>query len=694
MAVIFLGHETTLGMALAAWLLWGGLGSFTHSKTSPTEDTPAFYIGWLALAGPVSVLLTRLANLLLPFGSLPGLFYTISVCFALLFLPCWAVGVVFRTGASLVQERGKAGDSSKIYFVESLGAFLAGVLLTALLIGRVRGFPVLVAGGTSLVVLSWLLLKPKRYGVQTAYLFLCVLLLVFFDPIDNWTRSVQFRNYRVLAQKESRYEHLAVCAFGNDNVLFQNGVVSVQFPDPSSQEEAVHWPLLAHEQPERMLALGASVFPAISEPFKHPSLKRLDIVEPDSDAAEILPPFLSPAQREVLASKRVRLHQDDPRTWIEANPGTYDVILHTFPEPMNASLNRLFTREFFRAARKALKPKGILALSLRSSENYLTPEIAYNNASVLKALEAAFGSVAIIPGDNMALLASEQPLDLGPQTLARRYHGREISNLVIVPPNFAHILKEGRRQILSAKLQELPSVETNTDMNPVSYFHTWRVWLSMFGSPSHFVGLGLAVLVFAFGLTRAWKLGKFEEMTRESVLILALGFASMCLEVVLLMAFQSLSGALYWQLGTLLGAFMAGLAAGSGLFSAGLFAIRRPGLMLGTAAILFACLCLGVSVGLSGAEMSSHGNEIWVFSLLLALNGFLVGAAFPIALAAEGQRPAGLYAADLWGAALGAFLTGAFLVPLLGMPGTLLAGAGFAALSVLAYLPVFKRPQP
>ena len=681
-------------MALGAWLLWGGLGSFAHSKSSPSKDTLAIHVGWLALAAPVSVLLIRLAKLLLPFGNLPGLFYTIIASVALLFLPCWPVGAAFRVGSQLALQQKGASEPARLYFIESLGAFVAGALLTYVLLGVAPGLLILTSGGSLLLAATHALLRPRRRFVMALLLALSLLLLVSNGSLDARTRAAQFKGYPLLAQRESRYEHVAVGSLANQKVLFQNGVVSMQFPDPESQEAVIHWPLLAHPSPESMLLLGAGALPAVLEVFKHPGIQRLEVVEPDPIATQMLIDALPGAHQAAIKGDRVNLHHADPRAWVEEHPDTYDIVLHTYPEPLNASLNRLFTEEFFVSAGKALRAEGLLGLSVPSSPNYVTPEIAYTNASVLAALRSAFKSTEIIAGKRMVLIASNSQLDITAATLTSRYQDRGLDNETIVASNFPFLLDSRRAYAVRHRLDKLTGVEANTDLNPVSYFYTWRVWLSMFVSPSHFVGLALAVFVLLFGVGKAWRLRKRGNATPEGFLMFALGFSAMCVEVILLINFQASSGALYWQLGILLGVFMAGLSLGSGLLAGGPPPGRSSRSLLVVAVLLLAIGSLVLSVFLPQANAWFQGKQLLLFSLLLASTGFLLGAAFPLALACEGQDAPSLYAADLGGAALGAFVSGAFLVPLLGLQHALFLVGLLLACAVVVYLPLFRISRP
>ncbi|MBI2193638.1 MAG: hypothetical protein HYU36_16810 [Planctomycetes bacterium] len=688
MAVVFLGHEATVGLALAAWLLWGGLGSARHGVTAPSRDSLTFFVGWLALAPAVTVILIRLAKVLVPFGHLPGLFYTIVASLVLLFLPCWPIGSVFRMGCMLMEKEKPGGDVSRLYFWESLGAVAGGVVTTAFLLGRSPGFSLLCWGAVVLVVLGAWMLKPGRRLLPFLFLASALGLLIGSGRIDSWTRRVQFQGYTLEAHGESRYEHLAVGAMARTKAFFQNGVISAQFPDAAAQEELVHWPLLAHERPEEVLALGASALTAVSEILKHPGVRKLDLVEPDADASSMVRSALPPDQRAALSSPRVAWYTSDHRAWVRLHSGRYDVMLHTLPEPLNASVNRLFTRDFFKSARQALRPGGILALSISSSANYLSPEVAYLNASVLLALREVFESTAILAGQRMILLASSAPLNLSPSLLARRYEDRGIRNEVVVPSNFPFFLSEARREALELRLKALKGVEVNTDLHPVSSFYTWKVWLSMFVSSSHLAGLCFVVLVLFFGVSRGWKFWSSHESSAESLLIFAAGFASLCVEIVLLLAFQSVSGTLYWQLGLLFGAFMAGLTVGCGLFTAWKRPARgRPGTPLACLILAFAAYCMALWVFFQRAQDVFLGRELQLFALLIGLDGLLVGAAFPLALNTGRVRPERLYGADLWGASFGAFLAGAFLTPLLGARQTLaFCGVGLV-LALAAALP-------
>jgi predicted membrane-bound spermidine synthase len=76
---------------------------------------------------------------------------------------------------------------------------------------------------------------------------------------------------------------------------------------------------------------------------------------------------------------------------------------------------------------------------------------------------------------------------------------------------------------------------------------------------------------------------------------------------------------------------------------------------------------------------------------LISLSGFLVGAIFPLAVRRLGVEKSGLvYSFDLIGGALGSFLGGAMLLPLLGLANSSFLAASLMFLSTL-FLQILER---
>jgi spermidine synthase len=176
-----------------------------------------------------------------------------------------------------------------------------------------------------------------------------------------------------------------------------------------------------------------------------------------------------------------------------------------------------------------------------------------------------------------------------------------------------------------------------------------------------------------------------------------MGVGTMAMEILGLVLYQIRLGSLYQQLGLLIAAFMAGMAAGSAAVSHWTNGPRGgPRLLAGLQgglAVLAASLALwlpgGVSIGASGSEFWTRAGYV----LMLAAVGFGGGGIFAASAAiwhetvpaarAQGGR---LYAADLLGATLGTLGVSLLVLPVWGIVPALWlvaflhAGAGVMAL--------------
>lgn len=148
---------------------------------------------------------------------------------------------------------------------------------------------------------------------------------------------------------------------------------------------------------------------------------------------------------ELLKSPRSHIVVDDGRRFLERTTGQYDVIVIDPPPPIGAAgSSLLYSREFYSAAKKRLRPDGILQQWYLGGDRTTT-------AAIARALDESFPYVRAfisISGWGIHYLASRQPIpDRSAADLAKRMPASAAADLVEWGPfptaeqQFAVVLK-------------------------------------------------------------------------------------------------------------------------------------------------------------------------------------------------------------------------------------------------------------
>lgn len=729
--VLFAGFELAAGLALASWLLWSAAGSWLAGRfrqRSVGAGTLAAGLSLLGLALPLTLAGARLCRAFLGLapGTVPGLEGLILVP---LFLPaplCLVSGALFPLAWRAAGESG--GAAVRVYLFEAAGAGLGGLLLYFLLLPRLPalaaslavGFLALAGAGLTLGLAAdpstgtgraW---KGGRASALSAGLLLG--LAAFFAPgLDRATLAVQWGPDLRLV-RDTPYQNLALLARqGADGAvvqrsLFANGAWAFSAPDPQSVEWAVHPALLAHPGPRSVLLIGGDGPALAREALRHPGLARADCVDLDPGVAALWREGGGgPGPEEAHPDPRVRVIHADPARFLRAGGEPYDLILLHAADPTNAGANRLFTLEFFRAARERLAPGGLFSFAVPSALEAVGPLEARVLRTHYATLRAAFGQVLALPGDQVRFLASPAPGAASgeAEALVRRMAERGLDLAHVRDSYLYDQLNPLRRASLDALLHGPESdarpaqPRLNRDFDPASAFNSllaWTLqsggaakplvaWLSASGPGLAWVAAGILALALALCPLPGRGGGR-----RAVVLSVATaGALVMGLEIALLLAAQVLAGALYGLLCLVVAACMAGLAAGA-------WAVERCARAPGRAALMLvqALLCLGAVLAVPLFQVL-RGCEWPPAPVLVGLGlalGLVGGLHFSLAarLLSVGGRgtgdktasPAGtLWAMDLAGAALGSLAVSGLLLPLCGLQTALaalaLAGAGSLA---------------
>ena len=698
LSLLFYGNELFLGTFMSSWLFWVGMGSLLIRRLLLREQHKVDYFAYgflmISVFLPLVFLFIRLSKNIFSFGQMIGPLGTILYTFIVTGFICFVIGGQFSLACGIAGDKVEKGSAlGRVYLYEALGSVFGGVLFTYVLIGKLPIFIVAVILSLISVFTGWVLLASRK-KISVGNLILIALSLVIIlvnikiEPIVN---RMQWRNYTFIQQKENRNATLSLVKLGSIKSVFVDGLLSASFPSPESYEPVAHWPLLAIDSPRRILVIGDTSLGILKEVFKHDP-ESVDYVVLDNSFIEAAADHVGLEDSAALLDPRLNIYYQDSRNFVKNSKDQYDAVIMNIQEVPNLKLNRFFTQEFYTQLRSILAPKGVLALSIVSSANYLSRQTRIFNASVYQTIKSVFEEIEIIPGESMMLLCGSSLIDMRINTILGRFNKRDINSRYFIPSYVEHKLDIVRRTEIELSLAETSEVEINRDFEPTTYHYFADLWQNKFSSPlGYLIGIGFFGVIAFFFFRAKNPLGYLAER-KESILIFKFGFISILLELLLLFSFQIISGYVYWQMGMLFAAFMLGLFLGSLLGSVLKHSNKQMHflfLVVLSVAIIVVTICLR-SLLPQLVDLSPSLN-ILIFLLCLIMVGVLSGAVFVIAgfFIKEQEvlvKAGSLYSADLWGAALGAILLVNFIIPKFGLLGAFIFAAIMGIVGLLIFL--------
>jgi spermidine synthase len=736
--VVFYGNELSTAIILASWLIWTSLGSATLGRIADAISNKHGVFGLvqlvLALLLPSSILAVRLSKILwnIPVGEVVDLTTMMGISFAILAPFCFLSGFLFALGCSL--HSGATGGRGKsvgtVYLLEAIGSGVGGVAFTALFVHYLNHLQTSFAI-SALLVLSSMFLSlypygqkggwPWRWVLGSVLIGLFILLALQGKKWEMMSRGWEWKGYRLIGSEDTPYGNLTAVSAEGQTSFYENGLWMFSYPDLLTAEESVHFALLEHPEPKRILLVGGGISSSLAQILQHPTVSRVDYVELDPTLIAMGRRILPREASGALDDPRVNLIHADGRKHIKTTESRYDVVIVNLPDPMTAQLNRFYTVEFFQEARRITLPGGIISLSLTSSENIIGLTLAQLLNSLHRSMSMAYRDVVVLPGATARFFGSMEAGTLvsDPEVLVNRIRERHLALKYVRGYYLLFNLSQDRQDYFRGILEAAKGIRINRDLSPSCYFYDIIHWSAQY-TPSLkgiFLLIGriesewfLLPIAIVTALFFALARRKPQEKALKPTVLYAVfvtGYSEMTLNVVLILAFQILYGYIYYKIAILITAYMIGLTLGSWHITPSLERIRKPLRVLmpiqgGLA--LYAILLLGIIILFHGSHSLSRISSIMEmgFPLLTLAAGYLGGLHFPLAngIYLAGGKDVGkvaslVYGVDLVGSSAGALSAGIILLPVLGISDTLyvIAALNLSALGLLGFIHASKASQ-
>lgn len=668
---VFQGNELIFGIVLANWMLLTGIGAFLGKFFKRVHDKEVFILFLLLLLSLLPILTLLKLNywkmLVFPVGTMIGL-EGITYSSLLIQLPfCLINGFLFTALANQWSQQKQANWLGTAYSIESAGSMAGGILVNLIFLWI---FPTYLS--MKLIAVLCLLLVvwysfgmsgvlPKILVVLTAGILIVGLFLIPFQKI---VMGIQFPEEEVIYNQDTPYGRVVVTESSGQKNVYENGLLLFSSGNVIQDEESVHYAMVQHPSPEYVLLISGGSSGALDEIRKYRPVA-VDYMEINPALIEIRKLWDNDS---VLPG--VTCKQGDARRLIQRDTLRYDVILLCMPEPSTIQINRYYTDEFFSLLKNHLRKGGIVSMSLPTSSDYVSETAGRLNSSLFVTLKKHFREVFIIPSNKNHFLGSDSTLSLD---IPELIHKRGIQTAYVNQ----YYLNYSEIQTRSDLIQQHISMheKPNRDYQPVTYLRQLSFWLSYERKNGLFIGLLLLILILLI----------FFSVNQINAGLLAGGFTASSIEIILLLAFQVVFGYVYQILGIIIMIFMLGLAMGAASLKRMIQKTSRKHYIM--IQIVMAIISLTTLLLIFGTSFMCLSN--WIVMTLLGvvtwIVSFAVGLEFAIAAElSEGTNElitARNYSVDLYGSALGAFLTVFALLPVLGTLWTLVFLAGLNMLT-------------
>jgi spermidine synthase len=350
------------------------------------------------------------------------------------------------------------------------------------------------------------------------------------------------------------------------------------------------------------------------------------------------------------------VHATDPLRFIRKTQQKYDVAILNLPGPATMQANRFFTLEFYQFLKQKLSANGVVSFGISSPPNYLNQEAVDLNSTLFVTLKKVFRNVIILPGEQNHFLASDAPLT---ENIAERVRAKGIVTRYVNSDYIDDALLKSRSETILAALST--SEQPNQNLKPLSYFQQLAYWMSQFKGNYWLFGLAAGALFLFFFLA-----GNTASQT-----MFVTGFSASGMEILLLFGLQVFFGNIYLLTSFVFAGFMLGLGLGS--FYGKQFQEKNL-LALTQIAIAFFAAVAGFALFSEGMAQLPETIVYASFLLATVLTGGLTGFQFAQSSQLQSGNFAGIsgktYSFDLIGSAFGALVLSIFLVPKLGIVGS------------------------
>ena len=608
--MVFQGNEISTGLFFFSWLFWITIGAFLGWMPWLNRKAAKVYEFLLLLYIPAYFLQT---SLLLATRELVGAseyelipFWHLAGALTLFNSPVSIVtGFLFVTGAEWV--RNTALPTGRVYVLDALGSFAGALAVTLLLYAGVCDESVFFAGAVLLGLVPFLhnyrsqasgIRKYAIAGTGLVSLFFAVLLVSGFGTAQHDCQAKKQWNRMLPKGKFQGSFNTPQAGYYYGSYRGEFSIIRWNSICESLPNREAAWAMAAEnlaEKPDarQIMLIGSGAFSLCRSLCEMPGIKQVVWLDTDPDYPSTLLKIIP--EKYCAGLDKLSTPRQDIRAYLRDSGNKFDLIINMVPAPTALSLNRYYSGDFYHLLGGALQPGGVLSVGFPGGENFMGPELKMIGASLLKTLQERFKYIVLKPGASSRFFASNSNvLTIKPETLIKR-----LSNLKTLVKNFPPQNIYTVFDPFRADFQKRDYLETiksrkgqliNSDDQPVTsrFAMLFALKKSGFGATLPDTGTTPAKLfnwiVWGMIILAAVRLGLLviPRKTKTDMprfcdcrvpggdimfFVWISSVMGMCINILLIYAFQVSNGSIFLYFGLVSALFMLGLFAGGQISS-------------------------------------------------------------------------------------------------------------------------------
>ena len=387
---LLLGATTyTFSLILGVFLTGLGIGSAAGAAIGRSVSRPRLALGWcqLLLVGAVAFAAIMIAQALPYWPINPSLAPSPWFTFQLDLTRCawtvlpsaclWGASFPLSLASSAEREHDPARLVSRVYAANTIGgiagalafslvlvpmagtqqaqrwiialAALAAVIVFAFEQGRFTLRRGLALAGAAVVTMGAMIMTPAVPGLLVAY---GRYMVTWLGQVDvQYVGEGMNSSVAVTTLKSTGATQFHVSGKVEASTLPQ---------DMRLQRMLAHLPALVHPHPASVLVVGFGAGVTAGSFVPYPDLHRLTICEIEPLIPRVVSSYFTRENNNVLGDPRTTIVFDDARSFILTTHDKFDVITSDPIHPWVKGAASLYTREYFEAVKRHLKPGGVV----------------------------------------------------------------------------------------------------------------------------------------------------------------------------------------------------------------------------------------------------------------------------------------------------------------------------------------------